>query len=494
MDKISINELYRMSCSDKTKQTQNNIRNISINEECVKVQNNTKRYLHLENIYIEKFGHDKNEKFRYFSAPGRCEITGNHTDHNGGKVIAASIDKDTIAVAVPNDDNVIRIFSEGHDYIEVDINSIVRAENKNKTAKADNCLAETSTNEKNNEKNNVQNNKLNNEQQSGQYIQNDVQVCDYEYIKQGGSSALVYGMAKYLIENGCNIGGFNAAISSEVLSGSGISSSASYEMLICAIFNALYNRGLLSIDICAKSGQYAENKFWNKASGLMDQIACAAGGMVLMDFSDMNNVHYESVDYEFDDTYEVIIVNTGGGHANLSDYYSSIPHDMYYVAGKLGVNRLCETDMKSLMTHISDIDNDRAILRAMHFYNENARVIDMENALRENNIKRILEIVKESGDSSYKLLQNCYYDSTGKEQKVALALAVSQQYIDQSDTDNTGCCRVHGGGFAGTIMALIRKDAVDDYCRYIGGYFGNDNVFRMNIRRYGAVEVDISQR
>lgn len=390
------------------------------------------RFAHLSKCFAEQFGEAELE---FFTSPGRTEMIGNHTDHNGGKIVAASISLDTIGAAAKNGIGTIRILSEGYSLIEVEIAGASFVE------------------------------------------------------KKAGTKALIAGMVEAVVKAGFSIGGFDAYVTTEVIAAAGVSSSASFEMLFCAMVNALFNDGRMQLSDCAKIGQYAENNFWMKSSGLMDQMACAAGGAILLDFSD--DIKCEKIDVSFDRLgYDMVIVNTGKGHGDLSEEYSAVPAEMFQAAGALGAKRLCEIPPEDFLSKLPDIekelDNDRAILRALHFYEENRRVEEAAKALEQGDAKAVLALLSESGDSSWKWLQNCMSKSNEKDQKVALALALTELYIRKIAD---GCCRVHGGGFAGVILAVIPKDQTADYVSYISGYVGKENVYPMQIRQTGAVSL-----
>lgn len=392
------------------------------------------RFETLANNYNNCFGSNQLE---FFSAPGRTEIVGNHTDHNGGKVMAASIDMDTIGAAYPNDSHIIEIISEGYeDKIVVDIMSVDTAP------------------------------------------------------RNQGTVSLVAGMVKAIKELGFQVSGFQAYISTEVIPAAGVSSSASFEMLICSIINYFFNENRLSYTEYARIGQYAENHYWNKGSGLMDQMACAVGGAILLDFS--STVSYKKVDFSFEDFgYNMVIVNTGKGHADLSHEYSQVPLEMKSVAESLGISLLSEGNIDDLVNNIPNIEkeimNDRAVLRALHFYEENSRVKQLETAIQENNSKALIDIITASGKSSWELLQNCYSLENYKEQKVALCLALTELYLKKI---GDGCCRIHGGGFAGVILSVIPKAFTSEYVKYISKFVGKDNVYPMQIRKDGAVHLE----
>lgn len=370
----------------------------------------------------------------FFSAPGRTEIIGNHTDHNGGKILAASITMDSVAAAAPTDDGVVTIVSEGYpDPIVVD------------TAALD------------------------------------------EVPHEAGSRALVAGMLVAARERGYRVGGFNAVASSEVIPSAGVSSSASFEMLVCTIVSHLYNDDAIGIADCARIGQYAENVFWGKASGLMDQMACAAGGTILLDFSD--GVRYERVDFGFDELgYDLVIVNTGRGHADLSAEYSSVPGEMRAVAAALGAANLSETSEDALLANLAEVrervGSDRAVLRALHYFEECGRVEAVERALASGDREAVLAAITASGHSSWEWLQNAYVASSPEEQPIPLALALTQVYLRRA---GAGVCRLHGGGFAGVIMCALPKAETAGYVDFMVGHFGRESVYLTNIRQTGAV-------
>ena len=296
-------------------------------------------------------------------------------------------------------------------------------------------------------------------------------------------------MVKATIEAGFLVSGFNAYISTTVIRAAGVSSSASFEMLICSIINYFFNDGKMSYTNYAKIGQYAENRYWNKGSGLMDQMACAVGGTIALDFS--NDVKYEKVDFSFSKIgYDLIIVNTGKGHADLSSEYSEIPMEMKAVAKKLGGTLLCDSSLPEFLEHFTEleesIENDRALLRAMHFYEENLRVEEAIKAVADHNEKHLLKIIEESGNSSWKWLQNCYVATDNKDQKINLALALTELFIKKL---GDGSCRIHGGGFAGVIMSVIPKEETTHYIEYMSQYIDPKNIYPMNIREHGAIHL-----
>lgn len=390
------------------------------------------RFAHLSKCFAENFG---DAEVEFFTSPGRTEMVGNHTDHNGGKIVAASISLDTIGAAAPNGTGTIRVLSEGYEKIEVEI------------ANASSVP------------------------------------------KKAGTKALIAGMVEALDKFGYKVEGFDAYVTTEVIAAAGVSSSASFEMLFCAMVNALFNDNKIELGDCARIGQYAENNFWLKSSGLMDQMACAAGGAILLDFAD--DIKYDKIDASFDKLgYDMVIVNTGKGHGDLSDEYSAVPGEMYQVAKALGVNRLCESSLDKFLAELprieKEMNNDRALMRALHFFEENRRVEEAAEALEKGDGKTVLRMLTESGNSSWKWLQNCMSKSNEKDQKVALTLALTELYLGKL---GDGCCRVHGGGFAGVILAVVPKDKTSDYVEYIATYVGKENVYPMQIRQTGAVSL-----
>ncbi|MDD7220099.1 MAG: galactokinase family protein [Clostridia bacterium] len=390
------------------------------------------RFRSVADHFAEIYHHSTAE---FFTAPGRTEIIGNHTDHNGGRVIAASIDMDTIGAACPNNSSLIRITSEGYEKeIIVDLNNLSAVP------------------------------------------------------KAQGTLSLVAGMMEAVKKFGFKAGGFDAYVTTNVIRAAGVSSSASFEMLICSIVNYFFNEGAMSYINYAKIGQYAENVYWLKASGLMDQLACAVGGPILLDFSDRENPSYEKISFSFNEYgYHLVIVNTGKGHADLSKEYSEIPMEMKEAAHAAGAELLCETTLEEVLSHISDIKNDRSILRAIHFFKENERVEKAAKAVENKDGEALLRLLKESGTSSWELLQNCYPVKSYTEQKISVALALTDLFLEKT---GKGICRIHGGGFAGVIMCVVPEEETKKYVSYISDFAGKENVYPMNIRSTGAVHID----
>ena len=389
------------------------------------------RFTHLGEKFAEIYKHDHAE---YFTSPGRTEIIGNHVDHNGGKVIAGSINLDTVGAAAPNGTDVIRITSEGYrDEIVVDLSKLSK---KN---------------------------------------------------YQKGTPALVAGMIEGAQKNGFKAAGFDAYVSTNVIAAAGVSSSASFEMLICTMIDYFFNEGKMTYNDYAKIGQYAENVYWDKASGMMDQMACAVGGPVLFNFADRNNLKYSKLDFSFGKFgHRLVIVNTGKGHADLSQEYSEIPAEMKAAAKALGVELLHESTLEELLKHVNEIEDDRAVLRAIHFFEETRRVEDASEAIGKEDYEKFMKLMDESGNSSWELLQNCYSLQNCHEQKISLMLALTQLFLNKIQG---GICRVHGGGFAGVIATILPEAEMDNYVEYISRYVGRENVYPMDIRAVGAAHI-----
>lgn len=391
------------------------------------------RYTKTLSRFKESFGE---KEVSVFSSPGRTEIGGNHTDHNHGRVLAGAVNLDNIAVAAKNNSNIIRIDSSGYQAFEVDLNNLIPNEDEFFT-----------------------------------------------------SNALVRGINARLKELGYEIGGFDAVIDGCVPKGSGLSSSASFEVLIGAIISHLFNEGKLDPILNARIGQYAENVFFGKPCGLMDQIACSVGGLVAIDFADVTNPMVKKVDFDFTSTgFSLVITDTRGNHTNLNDEYAALPNEMKEVAAHLGCNVLRETTLKKVMDIAPSIRQevgDRAILRAIHFACENDRVIDEVTALEMNDFKKFLQLVIDSGHSSYMYNQNIYVSSNIKEQAVSLGLAYSELVLK-----GTGAWRVHGGGFAGSIQAFVPENLLEKYTTTLNHLFGAGSCHPLFIRQKGAVKLD----
>ena len=398
------------------------------------VESNVARYKDLVAKFEKEFG-DKD--MLIFTSPGRTEISGNHTDHNHGKVLAGSINLDCVGVAAKNDSNIVNIVSETFNQ-KFSIN-----------------LADLSPSS-----------------------------------KMAGTVDLVKGLLKGFEEKGYTVGGFDAYITSNVISAAGVSSSAAFEMLLCSMLNVFFNDNKMDVVAYAHVGKYSENHYWNKSSGLLDQMACAVGGLITIDFYDPKNPVVEQIPFDFSSqNYSLIIVNTGKGHADLSADYSSVPNEMKKVAeyfGKEVCAQVKEEDVIANLSKIREYAGDRSVMRALHFFEENKRVEAEVAALKENRFDDFLAGITASGNSSWKWLQNCISKSNDQDQKVALMLALTELYLEKIQD---GCCRVHGGGFAGVILAVIPRDKTEDYVKYISAFVGEENVYPMQIRQTGAVSL-----
>ncbi len=395
-------------------------------------ETNKERYRNLVNKFEQVFG---DRDICLFSSPGRTEISGNHTDHNHGKVLAGSINLDCIGAASKNDTNSIRIISEtfAQDFV-ISLDDLERGE------------------------------------------------------KHTGTIELVKGLIKGFQEFGYQTGGFDLYTSSTVISAAGVSSSAAFEMLLCTIMNHFYNNDKLSIVNYAHIGQYAENKYWDKASGLLDQMACAAGGLITIDFKNPKQPEVEKIDFDFGaQKHKLIIVNTGKGHADLSEDYSSVPVEMKKVAAYFGKEVCAEITEEEVIQNLAAVREacgDRSVLRALHFFEENKRVEAEVKALKENRFGDFLNAITESGNSSWKWLQNCFTNHSYQEQGITVALALTELFLKEK---KCGACRVHGGGFAGVIMAMLPEELADEYAVYMEKALGQGNAYRMSIRPYGAI-------
>ncbi|MCB0730599.1 MAG: galactokinase, partial [Ignavibacteriae bacterium] len=306
--------------------------------------------------------------------------------------------------------------------------------------------------------------------------------------EEGTTSSLIKGIAYKIKELGFKLGGFNAFMTSNVLPGSGLSSSASVEVLIGSVFNVLFNENKIDNKEIAKIGQWAENNYFGKPCGLMDQMACALGGIISIDFEDPQNPNIEKVDYNFDkQNYKLLIVDTGGSHADLTNDYASIPNEMKLIAKFFHKNVCREINYSEFLNEIKEIrktTGDRAILRAFHFLKENERVHNQFNALQKKDFNQFLKLVNDSGNSSFKWLQNIYSTQNVKEQSVSLALALTEEFIS---TKGEGACRVHGGGFAGTIQVFLHNDYVSEYKNFIETIFGKGKAQILKIRSQGSI-------
>ena len=395
----------------------------------------TKRFCAAIDSFVKKYG-DGRDIF-IFSVPGRSEIIGNHTDHNNGKVMAGAIDRDIIAVVAKNNDEVVRFSSEGYPDDSV-------------------MIADTSSTHN---------------------------------FKRSTSRALVAGMISGFAKNGYAVGGFDAYSTTKVLKGSGLSSSAAFEVMIGNILNHLYNGGDVDNKEIAKIAQYSENVFFGKPCGLMDQMACAVGGFVYIDFENPKDPVVDPLEFSMTEAgYALCIVNTGGNHANLTPDYASVPSEMRSVAAILGREVLRGATEAELLANASEIRakaNDRAFLRAIHFIRENARVELARSALTSSDLDGFFVALKASGRSSFEYLQNVYTNQNPAEQGLSLALALTEGYL----ADKQGAFRVHGGGFAGTIQAFVKNEDLAGYVALMDSVFGKGAAMPLNIRPSGAIKL-----
>jgi len=418
-----------------------------------------RRYEALAEQWHKRYGTDDKDadsaSLRFFSSPGRSEIGGNHTDHNFGKVLAASIRQDCIAAVRATDDNTVYVYDPGYnaDY-SINIGG-------NETSASCGTNTENSSRE------------------------------------EKGSAALIRGIVQGFKNAGYKTGGFKACFTSDVIAAAGVSSSASFEMLICIILNNLFNDGKIPLTAFPAIGSFAENRYWNKKSGMLDQTACVLGGLIAIDFKNPAQPLIEKIPFDFDkEEYALMIVNTGSGHADLSEAYSAIPAEMQSVARALGKEHLRDLSFEDVYENLCDIRKtcgDRAVMRAFHFFEENERVDKEVRALKTGDFKSFLNLITESGNSSWKWLQNICIADKPESQPVAVCLALTERFIR---VHNAGACRVHGGGFAGVIQAFIPRSLCGAYTSYMEKALGYDAgagqkspVFAMSIRPAGAVEI-----
>ncbi len=402
------------------------------------VEERKQRILDAIDDFVSIYG--DNEGMMVLSVPGRSEISGNHTDHNYGKVVAGSVDCDILAIAAPTETRCVKIKSEGYpgDIISLD--------------------------------------KLN--------------VGDYPNFK---SASLVCGMCKAFENKGYKIGGVDAYTTSNVLKGSGLSSSAAFEVMIGNILNHVYNEGKVSNEEIAKMAQWSENVYFGKPCGLMDQMACAVGGFINIDFADKSNPVIVKKEFDLSKHgYALCIVNTGGSHSDLNDDYASIPADMKSVAAYFGKEVLRGITVDELIENAAKIRencSDRAWLRAYHYVLENERVDVISKAMDEGDIDTFLEYVEKSGLSSYRYLQNVYSAHHSEEQGISLALALSEKLFGEFKSGRKPVCRVHGGGFAGTMQAFVPEEDTEIYRQGIDKVFEEGACMIMHVRPFGAIRI-----
>ena len=405
-------------------------RDIYQDENEAKRQNS--RYAQAVAKFEELFGEKQVE---IYSAPGRSEVGGNHTDHQHGMVLATSINLDAIGIVSPSASPVIQVVSEGYDMVEVDIEDL-----------------------------------------------------EEKYEEEGTTAALIRGVAAALAEKGYKIGGFQAYITSDVLIGACLSSSAAFEIIIGTIFSGLFNNMEIDPVEIAKAGQYAENVYFGKPCGLMDQMASAVGGLIHIDFQDPQVPSVKKVPSDFQAyQYSLCIVDTKASHANLTDDYAKIPEEMKKVAAFFKKNVLREVEEEEFFREIPGLRSilgDRPVLRALHFFEEEKRVEKQVEALEQGDFPRFLELVKESGNSSFKYLQNIYINRDEQNQSMSVALGASESILQ-----NHGVSRVHGGGFAGTIQVFAENSYVEEYRNKIDHIFGKGSCHVLKVRQQGGIKV-----
>ncbi len=389
------------------------------------------RYIEAIDKFISLYG---DKEIEIYSTPGRSEVCGNHTDHQHGEVLAAAINLDVIAIVAPHDSH-IKILSDDYDIEGIVINDLEKRENELET-----------------------------------------------------SEGLIRGVCARYLELGYQIGGFEAYMTSDVLQGSGLSSSAAFEVIVGTVLSGLYNDMSIDPVTIAQVGQYSENVYFGKPCGLMDQCACSVGSLIHIDFKDNDHPIVEKVNVDFSEfKHSLCIVDVHASHADLTDDYASIPAEMKEVAKYFGKDFLREVDEKEFYNHLPEVRkavNDRAILRTIHLFEENKRVEKAVQSLKDNQFELFKETIKASGESSYKYLQNIYSNHDVNNQAVSIAIALSEEIL----LDN-GVCRVHGGGFAGTIQAFVKDEFVETYKKEIEKYFGEGTCHILKVRKYGGMKV-----
>ena len=391
------------------------------------------KYIQAIDRFCQNFG---TKSVEIYSTPGRSEVCGNHTDHQRGMVLAAAVNMDAVAVAAPREDTQVCLYSEGFGMVELDLGNLEKQKRE-----------------------------------------------------EGTTMSLIRGVAAGMKKKGYQVGGFEACVVSDVLSGSGLSSSAAFEGLIGTILSGLYNEQRLPQEENAKIGQFAENVYFGKPSGLMDQMACCLGGLVYIDFQNVEKPKVRKLNVDFEKfAYALCITDTKGSHADLTDDYAAIRQEMEAVAGFFGKDVLREVDEEEFYEKIGTVrekTGDRAVLRAIHFFEEEKRVLRAVRALEEGNeFPQFLREIRRSGESSVQYLQNIYSNKKPSEQNINIALALSCHLLK----DN-GVYRVHGGGFAGTVQAFVKKEAVDAYKEGMEKVFGADSCHILHIRKEGGVRV-----
>lgn len=399
-----------------------------------------KRYSEAVAAFEKQFGGDG--EIHLYSAPGRSEVCGNHTDHQHGMCVAASINLDVVAVARERNDSKVNVLSEGYELISVD-----SAELK------------------------------------------------YSQADTGTTKSLIRGVLKGMSEEGFQIGGFDCYLTSNVIVGAGLSSSAAFENALGSIISHMFNEGKISPVVIAKASKYAENVYFGKPCGLLDQTASAVGGLISIDFKDVEAPIVNKVDVDFSAFgYSLCIVDVKASHADLTPDYAAIPQEMKTVAEFFGQTHLRNVNPEDFYANIAALRekcSDRAILRAYHFFEEEENVQNLIKKLEEKDFPGFLHFVKASGNSSNKFLQNIYSPRTPERQSISIALAFSQKYLETQKgcRESKGVCRVHGGGFAGTIQAFVKDQFVEEYKTNIDKIFGDGSCHVLKVRPAGSVKV-----
>ena len=394
------------------------------------VASEKQRYLNLLEEAYKLYG---DGDYHFISSPGRSEIGGNHTDHQHGHVVACSLNIDNVVVVKANNSNICNYYDKLFKAVKVDISNLDVDENEYNT-----------------------------------------------------SESLIKGIASKFNQLGYKIGGFDAVCDSHVLIGSGISSSACFEVMLAEIFNGLFNEDKVSPIDRAIIGQYAENVYFGKPSGLLDQMAISVGSFIAIDFKDEKNPVIENYEFSFSDYgYELVLINTKGDHADLSHEYAAVPNEIKEVGKLLGVDYLADTTKQELIKKLPEIrktiNNDRAVLRSLHFFNEDKRAVDEKNAIKQKDINELLHLMKESGRSSYEYLQNVYPASRPTSQSLAVGLFIADDFLGQD-----GAYRVHGGGFDGTIQVIVPKERLDEFKKVVEPVFGDDALLQVRVRPFGT--------
>ena len=395
-----------------------------------------KRYEKALRAYADTFCNGADDaQAELYSAPGRTEIGGNHTDHQHGNVLCASVNTDALAVAGKTDTGLVRVLSEGYNMLTASLDNIEK-----------------------------------------------------DPAEEGTTIALIKGVIFAMQQAGHKTGGFDAYITSDVLSGSGLSSSAAFETVIGTIISGLYNDMSVDAVEIAKYGQFAENDYFGKPCGLMDQMACSVGSLCAIDFKDPKEPVIRRIGFDLDACgYALCITDTKGSHADLTDDYAAVPAEMKAAASCFGKEVWRDVPVETFISGIPGVRErcgDRAVLRALHFFEENNRAVAEADALEKGDFPGFLKLFKASGDSSFKYLQNVYTNKDTAHQNVSVGLCVSEYTLGAS-----GCARVHGGGFAGTMQAFVKKEIVPEYVKAMDALYGAGACAVMQIRKYGGMKI-----